>query len=496
MKKLVGLAVILAALLLGSYYGMGLITERTLKKNIAMINQTNGLIIDIEQYNRGWFRSNALLNCTLHVPSRTETNEAGVVTTIAAQDYKMNVPLLISHGPIMLVAGKPYFGLGYAHSDLTLPQPYADRFKQEFTADSTQPLLAINIHVNYLNSSSVWMDLSPFKVIEKADKAQFEWLGLGSKIHISSNRKNVKGQVHITGLNVVNVKDNLTATLGQVNSDYDMHRTDLGMYLGDANLSLASFVITKAAQQAFDVQNLDAHSNSGTHDGLLDSHLKATLDKLSVDAKNYGPILLDLSIKNIDAVVLAKINEQSDKMQQSTDVERQQMMMALLPELPKLFSKGAIFDISALNVEMPEGIIKGTMLVSLPKTDASNPFQLIQAIEGEGKVSIPAVLLKRLLNDEARKSLQNQAVVQEEVVVQEPKAATAPAANVAVVASTPVSPVDIEQQAMTLADAKLATLVSSGLFAPNGADFLVDLKLTHGQLSVNGKPFNPAMMQF
>lgn len=494
MKKLVGLAVVLAALILGSYYGMGLVTERTLKKNIAMINQSNGLVIDIEQYHRGWFRSNAMLNCTLHVPSRTDTTSAGVVTTIAAQDYKMKVPLLINHGPVMFVAGKPYFGLGYAHSDLTLPQPYAEQFSQEFTPESIPPLLKVNIHVNFLNNSMIGMELLPFKLISKADATQFEWLGLGSKVNVSSNRANVKGLVSVNGLSLS--KNNINATLGKVHSDYDMHRTDLGMYLGDANLSFASLTVTKADQKALDVQNVDVHSKSGTHDGLLDSHLNITLDKLSIDAQNYGPVLLDLSIKNIDAVVLAKINEQSEKLQQGTDAERQQMLITMLPELPKLLSKGATFDISALNIGMPEGTIKGTLSVSLPKMDASNPFQLIQAIEGQGKVTIPSVLIKRLLNDDAKKTLLNQAATQPAVVTQEPKAETTPVANDAVVSPAPVSAADIDQQARTQADARLATLVGSGLLAANGSDFIIEFKLTHGQLSVNGKPFNPAMMQF
>ena len=47
MKKLIGLVVIIAALVLGGYYGMGLVTERTLKKNVAIINQSNCLFVDV-----------------------------------------------------------------------------------------------------------------------------------------------------------------------------------------------------------------------------------------------------------------------------------------------------------------------------------------------------------------------------------------------------------------------------------------------------------------
>ena len=70
MKKLAGLIIILAVLILGGYYGMGVLTERTIKKNIEVINQSNGLFAQIEQYNRGWFSSDAKIKWRLHVPER------------------------------------------------------------------------------------------------------------------------------------------------------------------------------------------------------------------------------------------------------------------------------------------------------------------------------------------------------------------------------------------------------------------------------------------
>jgi len=48
MKKLAGLIIILAVLILGGYYGMGFLTERTIKRNINVINQSNGLYADVE----------------------------------------------------------------------------------------------------------------------------------------------------------------------------------------------------------------------------------------------------------------------------------------------------------------------------------------------------------------------------------------------------------------------------------------------------------------
>ena len=44
MKKLAGLIIILAVLILGGYYGMGVLTEKTIKKDIAIINQSNRIV--------------------------------------------------------------------------------------------------------------------------------------------------------------------------------------------------------------------------------------------------------------------------------------------------------------------------------------------------------------------------------------------------------------------------------------------------------------------
>ena len=93
MKKLVGLAVVLAVLVLGSYYGTGFVTERTLKKNIVLIEQSNGWTLKVVEYKRGLFRSYALLDGTFHVPARTVNDATGQASTEPAVDVALKIPL-------------------------------------------------------------------------------------------------------------------------------------------------------------------------------------------------------------------------------------------------------------------------------------------------------------------------------------------------------------------------------------------------------------------
>lgn len=524
-----GLVVIVAALVLGGYYGMGLVTERTLKKNVDVINQSNGLFVDIEQYDRGWFTSTAVLNWRLHIPERLVKDQNGQSTTVPAQDHKIQMPLTIYHGPIIYTGTGVRFGLGFASSELSLPPMYLQKFSNLFTSASDQPKLRLSIFVNYLNNSRLHIGLPAFKLIAKQGGDQFDWYGMDTDFSVSSNLKNIDGSVNIDGASLI--KNKMKAMLGKVSSDYDFHQTDTGLYLGEASISLPSFVVTENDQKVFELEQFSLSSKSDVEGGLFSSYFSSSLNKVTARNKLYGPATLEMSIKNLDADVLAAINEQANKMQQgSTDSERQQALFALLPQLPKLFSKGAQFEISKLSLTMPEGAVEGDMQVSLPKGDAGNPFQLLQKVQGHGTLKIPAQVLKDFVVISLKQKLISQPALQQAMVQQmhnndpaQTAAAATPeqaqAAQVPAGASTPAaSPTepqdnapadqvnqdqakpmtvaDIEQQAQAQADQKLSTLVQTGLLSLQGSEYVIEVSFMQGQLSINGKPFNPAMLQF
>ncbi len=485
MKKLAGLAVILAVLILGSYYGMGIITERTLKKSIAMIDQSNGVLVEVDQYHRGLHRSTALLNWRIQVPARTTKNQEGVLVTVPAQEYKMQVPLDISHGPIMFVDSKLKFGLGYARSHIALDKAYADQFAKAYTAESTAPTVSLVLFVNYLNDSTLDVNMPMFKLIAKEGMSQFEWQGMNAETHISSGYKKVKGRVTING--TIFQKDKASVTLGKVVSDFDLHRTPLRLYLGDGNISISSLVVMQESRKELDVKEFDAHSTSDIKDGLLSTHVKLTLSKLLTADKVYGPALLDMSLSNLDAETFVKINKQANDLQHGSEADQQKALLMLMPELPKLLSKGARFEISDLSVGMPEGQLKGNVLVTLPVEGTDNPFQLMQKITGQGKVMLSEAVLKHLMNDSAKALLQQQEAVQ---------ASAEPAVAEVAPVQAPVQQIDDPAVITKLANEKLANMVQSGLLSLQGSDYVIEFKLAEGKLEINGKPFSSAMLTF
>lgn len=491
MKKLAGLVVILAALILGGYYGMGVATERTVKRNLEIINTSNGLFVNVVEYHRGWFTSTAIFDWRLHVPEHVTKSADGTSQMIPAQDYQMRMPLTVYHGPIIIANKTIKFGLGYATTDIAIPEQYKEKFNTHFTADSIQPALDLSLFVTYLNSSQLELSIPTFKLIAK-DGGQFDWMGMESSMKVTSNADKVKGGVTLSGMQFK--KDDTSAVIGEITSDYNLHKTDQGLYLGDANMSFPSFVVNNKDQKIFELNNFDVHTSSDIDDGLFSMHFKSTLDKIIANNKNYGPGTLEMALRNLDAVVLGRINQQVNAAQQGSELEKQQALMAILPEVPKLFSRGPEFEISELSFVMPEGTVEGSLLVSLPKSETANPLELIQKVTGKGRLKVPAEILKLALNQaNKQKAIAQQLIEAQNANAQQPAPdATNPAATAPAATPTP----DLSQQINTMTESQLNAMVQSGLLTQNGTDYVVELELNQGQLQINGKPFNPEMVKF
>lgn len=484
MKKLTGLVIILAVLILGGYYGMGILTERTVKKNIEVINQSNGLFADIQEYKRGWFCSDAIVKWRLHVPERIVTGDDGKSQTMPAQDYQMEMPIKIYHGPFIYANKQMRFGMGYAQTVFPFPEKYNQQFNELFSKDSEKPQLNLSIFVNYLNKSTVELAVPSFKLITKEGNGKFDWMGMDSTTSMSSNLEKVEGEIEFDGVEFS--KDDTKLSLGKVSSEYDLHRTPAGLYLGEASFSLPSLIVVIKDQKMFEINEFTLSSSSDIEDNLFSTHFNAVLKSVFANGKNYGPGEIEMSLRNLDAEVLGKINEQANAMQRGTDQERQQALMAMLPELPKLFSKGAEFEISKLSLQLPQGMIEGNLLITLPKDDSSNPFELIQKTQGNAKLKMPIEVVKQLMQQSimqqmAKQPDMQQALIQQLQSGQDQTNQTAPTSD---------------QIASMQVDKQIQELEQSGLITVDGKDYVIEISLNQGKFTINGKPFDPSTMKF
>ncbi|MBI2785392.1 MAG: YdgA family protein [Legionella longbeachae] len=489
MKKIAGLVIILAALILGAYFGMGVLTEKTIKKDINIINQSNGLYAEIEQYNKGWFNSEAKIKWRLHIPERVVKDANGQPQTLPAQDFNMDMPLTIHHGPVIFASKKVLFGFGYAEAIFPFPSQYNQQFDAQFTKESVKPQLDLSIFVNYLNESTVDFKIPTFNLVAKEGNARVEWLGLNATTSMSSGMKKVEGSIVLDGINAI--KDDTKMTLTKVNSDYDLHETPAGLYLGDANFALPSLNVFVKDQKTFEINDFVLKSDSDIEQHLFNTHFIVTLKSMLANGQNYGPGELEIALRNLDADVLATINQQSAAIQNGNDMQRQQAMLALFPEIPKLFSKGAEFEISKLSLKIPQGQIEGNLYITIPKGENANPFELMQKIQGKAKLQVPAATVRQIIQQSVMQQLTKQPELQQALEQQLQGSAPVTAGQ-----ATDKPALTIEQLTAMQTDKQINGLQQSGVIAVQGTDYIVEVTLDQGKFTVNGKPFDSSMMKF
>jgi hypothetical protein len=157
--------------------------------------------------------------------------------------------------------------------------------------------------------------------------------------------------------------------------------------------------------------------------------------------------------------------------------------------VPKLLSKGAEIEISKLNFKIPEGDIDGNLLVSLPREESANPFELVQKVQGHAKVKVPAALVKVLIQQAVASQIAKQPELEQELTKQLQ-------ANSADNNTAPQPQASQEQLVLAQTDKQIATMQQNGLLVQSGTDFVVEMSLEQGKFSINGKPFDSSMLKF
>ncbi len=510
MKKILGLLIALIVVVLGGYFSMGLVTERTLKKNLSTLNQANGFSVELLDYKRGLFNSTAQLAWRMQMPEKVTKQASGRSLIIPPKIYSFDMPMIIYHGPVVFEGDRVRLGLGAAHGELSLPDAYADEFSNLFTGKSTKPMLDVNLFVSYLNKTHVEVELAPFQLFTKQDNNQFEWLGMSSDLSFSPESARLDGHFSLDGLRLMSEK--FRVILNKVVSEYHVHKAPNGLFLGDASLSFPVLQVLDKRQTEFALKQVELQTDSKVVDDKFSSSFHGAFSKMLSRGTAYGPAQLDMSIQNLDADVLAELNQRINELQNASTpgAQTQQLMLSLLPDVPKLLAKGAMFEISKLKLGLPEGVMQGSMHVAFPEAKADAPLQVLPKIEGEGHLEMPASFLKMVLTRSLRDKIVRAELASDiknkkninhkrplepvmfKAEVTESKAQEKQEPK----EDTSVKLAHLNQQAVREADQKLADLIRVGVLQAKGADYVIDLKLSSGRLLVNGHPFHSGMLSF
>lgn len=494
MKKILGIVVLLILVVLGGYFTTGLVTERTLKKNLNTLAQSNGLSAELAEYNRGLFTSKARLIWQMQIPEKVSKSDDGQSIVVPPRNYTFDIPLVVYHGPVMLQGSRLRFGLGAATGELSLPDAYMSEFQERFTKQSTEPKLLLSFFVTYFNKTKVEADIPSFMLYTKEHPTQIDWQGLDSQLHFSPRSNALQGKLLLKGIKVMGEK--FTILLQKFTTTYDVHKEKNGMFLGKAVLNLLMLEVTQDGKAFIELKKLSLKSSSDVHDALFSSDFQGEFDSLSFADSKYGHAEVKMSLKNIDADVLADLNRRVEQIQQlaPTSPEAPQLVISLIPDFPRLVEKGAVFELSTLKADLPDGALDGAMKLSFPKEADISPLKIFPKLEGEAYFKMPKQTLQSLMARTIRQQLMREQ--QLEMAKQEDGNATVARPLAPSILEQEQSQAKINQKAVDEAKQKVADLIQVGALQVKGNDLVLELKLSAGNLLVNGQPFHSGMLSF
>ncbi|MBA4696589.1 MAG: YdgA family protein [Legionella sp.] len=489
MKKVIGLVALVLIIVLGAYDGMGYLTERKLREEINVLRQANGVNIQVNRYQRGWFSSDALFNWQLHIPAQTiKTNDQ--IQIIPAKDLNFPLAARIHHGPMMFSKGKLQFGLGALQTVVTLPQEYIASFKQVFSDASVEPQLFVDFFLNYFGTARLRANLPAFNLTTKEGNKHFEWMGGKATTKISSNLNHVKGVLNLQGTSASVDQAKLQGEKAKIR--YDLHRTPQGLFLGNVNAFVPSLKITEGNKHLLSLDDFYMDSDADIQAGLFNTKLKLTLKGLGLENKHYGEGKLDLTVSNLNAEALTQLNEKMNLAQQGSEVQRKTAMLSMIAPLSQLFGQGAELNVKEFMFTMPEGPVQGNLHIALPKDAMNNLVEFTKKIQGNGKLTIPAAVMRQWVVSSIQEKMMAPQGSDTKTMMPAMEPSVDPDENARVAAKS----TDLTQQVNSLADAQLATLVQNGMLKPVGSNYVLEATLTQGNFTINGKPFDPEMMKF
>jgi len=479
MKKLIGLVVIVAVLVLGSYFGFGMVTEYKIRDSVKVLNAVDNMYAEVKDYNRGLFHATAEVEWNVNVPERVVKSATGGTSMVPAKEYKFTMPLKVSHGPVIFSDAGIKFGLGYGRTDIDLPSKFQEQFDALFTKDSSKPQLDLSVFVNYLAKTRFKAEVPAFQLVGKQGNGKLDWKGMDSSVRMNSDLSSVDGSINLNGMEFS--RDTTTVTMEAVTTTYELAKSAYGLFTGTAEVNFPSLMVMDKDKKLFALESLAVDSSSDVSGDVLNSHVNLSLNALFVNNETFGPANIEMAVRNLDAEAMGKINALSQDIQSDDKAKKQRAMMSMMAEVPNLLSKGPQLEISQLEVRLPQGQVSGNLYVSVPQSEKPNIMTLMQGISGKAHLEVPKAVAQWLIADSMKEAMMKNQLQQ--MMAQQQNDGT-------------LQMSEVMQQAKDLADKRISAMVSSGMVSEKGDMLVVDVIYEQSKLTVNGKPFNPAMMKF
>lgn len=528
-KGLLSLIILIVLGGLGGYYYVGVMAEKEFKQGIGELNavleiEADGskVNVSIQNYNRGFFTSKAdlVLNMDVQVPSSPNS------PAMRMPSLSYPIKLSIEHGPFLI--GQRKLGIGYAKAHVSVPEKMKGMVKMLFSDESTLPSVDMSWYINFNQDSTFQLSIPSFKLVATGHRGTFNWKGLDTHLKMTEAGKKIKGATIINGLELESQRVNFT--VAESRFDYDMHHSPEKMWLGEVSFKLPAIDMISDGKAIFKLTDFTMKTHADVKQALLNMGMISTLTKCVVMGQAYGPGVFDMALNGFHAKTFSELQLKIQAINNPTysKAQKQQMLMALMPEFVKLIANGASVELRKLTLTMPEGDLSANAKLSVPKNiTLKDPVHLMSQLDLVAHVSIPKTILKTVLVNQAKNkivdnqrllkatklsdgtmdetSLANDTNQDTDSSSQETKSAdnTTESAQQTTSSSTVqsdtnnkiLSSSEIQTLATQQGEAQLEKLVDHNLLKDEGNNYVIDLTFNKGHLMVNGHAASPDILK-
>jgi uncharacterized protein YdgA (DUF945 family) len=450
------------------------LVEQGVKHQINRIPKQYGMTVELTNFHRNWFSSDASILWKWQIPAHLSQNAQGQTVTISPQSFEKEFPIHIFHGPVIFNQGKIFFGIG--HADTRIDWPLFNNLpeKKEFSQNSVFPHIDIQMALNFLYQT-IWNTSIPaFHLTSIDNQNDLQWQGLTIKNKIKGKALAIKGRINFLGGDLNYKVPKSFVHVENLQSRYYLKHEDNGLITGKFSLTLEQLAMQKFDDQQLKLSHLVMDTKSALEQDLFSTEFQVKLASWQHNAVNLGPFNMDLQISKLNATALSHLQKVMQPEQNASPSFRQRNFWSVLATVPDLLKHGLAIDLKDLHLVMTEGPVDVQAHLELAADTASSflGMQLIQNLQGNIDFNLAQKVLANFMIDMVEKQLQ--------LMETKPETTTSPA--------------DLHQAALTRVESKLSELVKSGVFIKDNANYLIHLKINKGELSLNNKPFDSSWL--
>lgn len=439
-------------------FWFGMETEKTYNDRIQQFSK-RGITLTPVNYRRDWFTSSA--QTTIAFP--------GLPVTFSATHR-------ISHGPFALdriLSGEYQF------------TPVQAAIKSQVSVVPTAgspasanplPPLQVDAVINIQGDGETRLQLANFKTtLTNGDV--FEWKEASGTIVFSADWKKFQVNLRLPEASLKTQKSSFT--LSKFSVDSDLQEGVAGYMFGTNSFQIEKIMFAENNVLEGLRMNTSAREAGNNVSLVIQYFLKG----MTLFGETYGPAQLAVEVRKLDAATLVKLDGAINEIYKKQLPEAQAGMILtgkMLEIIADLAKNNPEMEVTKFNFKTKQGEVTGKVKFSLDGANINvkeNPLLLINALSGEGELSVPSSIIEAL----AKKQIQ-----QEIEELKNSKKLTKQEVQ-------KLTPEKISAITDQLAPRRTKELAATLQFLPNGANFQANASLKRGQLFINNQPFHPSV---